>query len=83
MNKKITKEKRETIGKVVSTATKETVIVAVERVWRHPIYKKAVRRKIKLAAHVTDLAVKVGDTVRLVETRPMSKTKHYKVVGIV
>lgn len=81
MNKHRIKKKRETIGKVISTATKDTVIVMIERVWRHPVYKKAVRRHIKIPAHVRDYEVHVGDTVRLVETKPISKTKHYMVIG--
>lgn len=82
MNKDTT-VKREITGKVVSVATIDTVIVEVSRLWRHPIYKKAIRRNIRIPADVSEMELHVGDTVRLVSTRPISKTKHYKVVGSV
>lgn len=80
MNKDTT-GKKEIVGKVVSVATIDTVIVEVSRLWRHPIYKKAVRRKIRIAADVREMELHVGEAVRLVSTRPISKTKQYKVVG--
>lgn len=68
------------IGKIVSTKMAKTVIVEVVRTRAHPVYKKAVRRSKRFAAHNTFENIGVGDTVRLAETRPMSKTKHFKVI---
>jgi len=68
-------------GKIISTAMKNTVIVVVERFVTHPIYKKAVRRTKHLAAHVVSGDYKKGDKVTIRETRPVSKTKHFVVVG--
>ncbi|HKZ76551.1 MAG TPA: 30S ribosomal protein S17 [Actinomycetota bacterium] len=70
-------------GVVVSDATDKTVLVRMERQIRHPLYKKTVRRSAKLAAHDERNEAHVGDTVRLVETRPLSKTKRWRVVEIV
>ena len=70
-------------GVVVSDATDKTVLVRMERQIRHPLYKKIVRRSAKLAAHDEKNEAHVGDTVRLVETRPLSKTKRWRVVEIV
>jgi len=70
-------------GVVVSDATDKTVLVRIERQIRHPLYKKTVRRSAKLAAHDERNEAHVGDTVRLVETRPLSKTKRWRVVEIV
>jgi len=70
-------------GVVVSDATDKTVLVRMERQIRHPLYKKTVRRSAKLAAHDEKNEAHVGDTVRLVETRPLSKTKRWRVVEIV
>lgn len=75
------KPKKEIVGTVVSTATSHTAIVAITRLWRHPVYKKAIRRTKKLAVHVQGLELAVGDVVRIVETRPISKTKKYKVIA--
>lgn len=72
--------RREITGTVVSVTAKDTVIVEVSRVWRHPVYKKAIRRNIRIPADMSGMELHVGDTVRLVSTRPISKTKHYKVV---
>ena len=70
-------------GVVVSDATDKTVLVRIERQIRHPLYKKTVRRSAKLAAHDEKNEAHVGDTVRLVETRPLSKTKRWRLVEIV
>ena len=66
-------------GRVVSDKMDRTVVVAVE--WRraHPIYKKAVRRKTRFKAHDADNQCKLGDLVRIVETRPLSRTKRWRV----
>ncbi|MBI2855786.1 MAG: 30S ribosomal protein S17 [Chloroflexi bacterium] len=70
------------IGRVVSNKMDKTVVVAVE--WRqpHPIYKKSVKRVTKFHAHDVDNRCKVGDLVSIMETRPLSKTKRWRVTEI-
>jgi small subunit ribosomal protein S17 len=70
-------------GVVVSDAMDKTVLVRIDRQVRHPLYGKTVRRSSKLAAHDEQNDAHVGDTVRVVETRPLSKTKRWRVVEIV
>lgn len=66
-------------GIVTSNKIKNTVTVTVSFVMKHPKYKKIIHRTTKLAAH-TDKELKVGDKVRLVKTKPYSKTKHFRVL---
>ncbi len=68
------------IGKVVSTKTANMVVVLVTRMKVHPIYKKAIRRMRRFAADSGGMSLVVGDRVVIAETKPMSKTKHYKVI---
>jgi small subunit ribosomal protein S17 len=68
-------------GTVVSDKTNKTVVVEVERRYTHPLYRKVVRRSKKYHAHDETNALKVGDRVRIQETRPISKTKKWIVVG--
>ena len=70
-------------GLVVSDKMDKTVLVKIDRVVRHPVYGKTVRRSSKLAAHDETNDAHVGDTVRVMETRPLSKTKRWRVVEIV
>ncbi len=70
-------------GVVVSDAMDKTVIVRVDYQLRHPLYRKIVRRTSKLRAHDEANGARVGDTVRVMETRPLSKTKRWRVVEIV
>jgi len=70
-------------GVVVSDALDKTVLVRIDRKVRHSLYGKTVRRSSKLAAHDEQNDAHVGDTVRVVETRPLSKTKRWRVVEIV
>jgi small subunit ribosomal protein S17 len=70
-------------GVVVSDAMDKTVLVRIDRQVRHGLYQKTVRRSSKLAAHDEQNDAHVGDTVRVVETRPLSKTKRWRVVEIV
>jgi small subunit ribosomal protein S17 len=77
------KTQREWVGQVVSDKMNKTVVVAVSRVVRHPFYRKILRRVTKLKAHDEKNECKVGDRVRLIETRPISKDKHWRVVQIV
>lgn len=70
------------IGQVVSNKMDKTVVVAVESVKSHPRYGKTIRRQIKLRAHDENNICQVGDVVRIGETRPLSKTKRWRVVEI-
>jgi small subunit ribosomal protein S17 len=70
-------------GLVVSDRMDKTVLVRIDRKVRHPLYKKTVARSSKLAAHDENNEAHVGDTVRVAETRPLSKTKRWRVVEIV
>lgn len=76
-------ERREWVGHVVSNKMNKTVVVAVDRLVRHPFYRKVMRRVTKLKAHDEQNACQVGDRVRVIETRPISKDKHWRVVQIV
>ena len=71
------------IGTVVSDKMDKTVVVAVETSVAHPIYKKTVKRTYKLKAHDEENNCKVGDKVLVMETRPLSKDKRFRVVEIV
>ena len=70
-------------GRVVSNKMHKTVTVLVERQVKHPLYGKYIRRSTKLHAHDEENTCQEGDVVRLVETRPLSKTKTWRVVDIV
>lgn len=70
---------KEYIGKVVSVGMQKTVVVSVEHIYHHPLYKKAVKKAHRFSAHSELENLQVGDTVRIHETRPMSKTKHFMV----
>ena len=67
-------------GTVVSDKGDKTVIVSVERRVMHPLYKKYIRRSKRYAAHDADNRYKVGDVVRIVECRPLSRTKRFEVL---
>lgn len=67
-------------GKVVSTKMQKTVVVEVERMFRHPLYKKVIRRHKKYKAHNEKLDLKEGDLVRIKECAPISKDKHFVVI---
>ena len=77
------KAKQELIGKVVSDKNDKTITVLVETYRNHPLYKKRVKYSKKYAAHDEKNIAKVGDTVRLVSTRPLSKTKRYELVEVI
>lgn len=71
------------VGTVVSDKMEKTVVVAIERRVRHPVYGKMMTRTKKLKAHDEQNSAKLGDTVRIMETRPLSKDKRFRVVEIV
>jgi len=77
---KISKSK---IGRVISDRMDKTVVVAVERLVRHPKYKKIIKKTSKFKAHDEKNECKVGDTVRIMECRPLSKEKKTRVVEII
>jgi small subunit ribosomal protein S17 len=76
-------ERKVRTGVVVSDRMDKTVVVQVEGRKPHPLYRKMVRRTAKLHAHDESNEARVGDMVRLMETRPLSKTKRWRVVQIV
>lgn len=69
-------------GNVLSNKMNKTVVVAVERFVSHPVYHKVMRRVTKLKAHDEGNVCQVGDRVKLVETRPISKDKHWRVAQV-
>ena len=75
--------KQEIVGKVVSAGNNKTITVAVETYRKHPLYHKRVKRTKKYAVHDEENKAKVGDIVKAVSTRPLSKTKRYVLVSIV
>lgn len=70
------------VGEVVSSAMDKTVVVRVERITEHPLYKKKIRRSSKFKAHDEHNMCSVGDKVLIEETRPLSKTKRWRVVAL-
>ena len=75
--------KRKTrVGRVVSDKMNKTVVVAVETPKRHPLYKKTVKRMVRYKVHDENNECKVGDRVRIEETRPLSREKRWRVVEI-
>jgi small subunit ribosomal protein S17 len=70
------------VGVVVSDAMDKTVVVRIDRQVRHPLYGKTIRRSSKLTAHDEANDAHVGDTVRVTETRPLSKTKRWRLVEV-
>ena len=75
-------KRTELIGRVVSATNDKTITVLVETYRNHPLYKKRVKYSKKYAAHDEKNIAKVGDTVRLLSTRPLSKTKRYELVEV-
>ena len=71
------------VGRVVSDKMDKTIVVAVEDSVKHPIYKKVMKRTVKLKAHDEQNACKIGDRVRVMETRTLSKDKRWRLVEII
>lgn len=71
------------VGMVVSDKMNKTVVVAVERLVKHTLYKKYIKQTSKFKAHDEENTCGIGDKVKIMETRPLSKTKRWRVVGIV
>ena len=70
-------------GKVVSNKMDKTIVVAIENHVKHPLYNKIVKKTYKLKAHDENNECNIGDTVRVMETRPLSKDKRWRLVEIV
>jgi small subunit ribosomal protein S17 len=75
--------KRQVVGTIVSNKMEKSVIVLVERMVKHPLYHKFIRRRAKFAAHDENNACHIGDKVRITESRPISKTKKWRVSEII
>jgi small subunit ribosomal protein S17 len=76
-------QRRSMVGTVVSNKMDKTVVVTVERLGRHPLYKKVIRSRKKFKAHDADNTCQIGDVVRISESRPLSKEKRWVVEEIV
>lgn len=74
--------KRQLTGTIVSNSMDKTVVVLVERLVKHPLYHKFIRRRAKFAAHDEANACQVGDKVLITESRPLSKTKRWRISEI-
>jgi small subunit ribosomal protein S17 len=70
-------------GKVISNKMDKTIVVEIENLVMHPLYKKSVRRSKKIKSHDEKNECSIGDIVRITETRPLSKEKHYRLVEII
>ena len=71
------------VGKVVSDKMDKTIVVAIEDNVRHPLYKKIIKNTVKLKAHDENNECRVGDRVMVMETRPLSKDKRWRLVEII
>lgn len=83
MSEQTRKERRTQIGKVVSDKMDKTIVVYVETYKNHPLYHKRIKYSKKFKAHDEHNQAKVGDTVKIMETRPLSKDKRWRLVEIV
>lgn len=70
-------------GKVVSDKMDKTIVVAVERLVQHPLYKKSIKKTVKFKAHDENNDSHIGDIVEIMETRPLSKDKRWRVVEVI
>ena len=75
--------RKERIGVVISDKMDKTITVQVERVSHHPVYDRSIRKATKFKAHDEKNTAKVGDVVRIQETRPLSKTKRWRLIEVV
>lgn len=76
-------DRKERVGKVVSDKMDKTIVVAVEENVKHRLYSKTIRRTKKFKAHDENNEAKIGDTVRIMETRPLSKDKRWRLLEII
>ena len=75
--------RKERVGVVISDKMDKTITVQVDRVSRHPVYNRSIRKATKFKAHDETNTAKLGDVVRIQETRPLSKTKRWRLVEVV
>ena len=78
-----TTRRKTRIGKVISTSMNKSIVIAIDRSLPHPLYKKYFKRTTRLMAHDEENQAGVGDTVKIMETRPLSKLKRWRLVEIV
>ena len=78
-----TSSRKTRVGQVVSDKMDKTIVVAVEDSYQHPLYKKTMKRTYKLKAHDENNECGIGDTVEVMETRPLSKDKRWRLVRII
>lgn len=71
------------IGKVISDKMDKTIVVAIERLVQHPLYKKSIKKTVKFKAHDENNESHIGDIVEVMETRPLSKDKRWRVTQII
>jgi small subunit ribosomal protein S17 len=83
MSENRTASRKTRVGKVVSDKMDKTIVVAVADRVQHPLYKKTVKRTYKLKAHDENNTAGIGDTVKVMETRPLSKDKRWRLVEII
>jgi len=76
-------QSRTVVGKVISNKMDKTIVVETERMIKHPLYGKYIRRSSKMYAHDNDNTCKIGDLVMIANSRPISKTKHWILVQII
>ena len=77
------KNRKTRLGKVVSDKMDKTIVVAIETLVRHPLYGKSMKRTTKFKAHDENNECKMGDKVKIMETRPLSKDKRWRLVEII
>ncbi len=71
------------VGRVVSDKMQKTIVVAIEDNVKHPLYKKVIKRTVKFKAHDENNECRIGDKVEIMETRPLSKDKNWRLVKII
>src|SRR5687767_10368281 len=76
-------KRKEKVGRVVSDKMDKTIVVSVERLARHPLYKRVIRLSTKFKAHDEENEARIGDTVLIEESRPLSATKRWRLVSVV
>ena len=77
------KKRKTRVGRVVSNKMDKTVVVTVETLRHHPLYKKTIKRAVKFKAHDEKNECRLGDTVKIIETRPLSKEKRWRVAEVI
>ncbi len=77
------KKRKTRVGRVVSNKMDKTVVVTIETLRHHPLYKKTIRRAVRYKAHDEKDECRLGDVVKIIETRPLSKEKRWRVAEII